>query len=91
MYSTIFGFKITIVSQKWSIRGANLIKDVKRSDFDPKRSTIFFEIIFILTAAKDYTGNFSDTPFGPDYWTSSNAYPTTLSNQTYFQCILKIV
>ena len=43
-----------------------------------------------LTTAKNYNGNFSDTPFGPDYCTSSKAFLTAPSNQIYFQCILKI-
>ena len=48
-----------------------MIKGVKMNEFDPEKGRIFLEIIYILTAAKNYTGNFSDTFFGPNYCTSS--------------------
>ena len=56
----------------------------------PKMVKYIFEIISILTAAKNYASNFSDTPIGPNNCTSSKAYPTALSNQPYFQCIFQI-
>ena len=60
------------------------------NDFDPKNVKILFEIIFILTAAKNYTSNFSDSPFGSNYCTSSKASPIALFKQPYFQCIFEI-
>ena len=54
----------------------------------PKMVEYIFKIIFILTAAKNYTSNLLDTPFGPDYCTSSNASLTATSNSSYFQNIL---
>ena len=56
----------------------------------PKMVEYIFEIISILTSAKNYTSNFSDTPFDPEYCTSSKASPTSLFNQPYLQCIIKI-
>ena len=49
-----------------------------------------FEIIYIFTAAKKYTINLSDTPFGHDHCISSNVSLTAPSNQPDFQCILLI-
>ena len=46
--------------------------------------------IFILTAGKNYTSNFADIPFGPDYCSSSNPSLTAPSISTIFQCIFKI-
>ena len=43
-----------------------------------------FGIVFILMAAKNYTRNFSDTPFDPDYYTSSEASLTTPYNKLNF-------
>ena len=37
----------------------------------------------ISTPVKKYTGNCSDTPFGPEYCTSSKESQTSLSNQLY--------
>ena len=54
------------------------------NDFDPKNSQFKKIIIFILTAAKNYTSNFLDTPFRPDYCTSSKSSPTEIFNQAYF-------
>ena len=65
IFSTILGVKITVFSQKWSLIGANLITNVKISYFDPKIVKNIFEFICILTAAKNYTINFSETPLGP--------------------------
>ena len=56
MFLTILGVKITIFSHKWSFRGANLIKCVKMSDFDPKIVKNIFKNICILMAAKNYFG-----------------------------------
>ena len=56
----------------------------------PKIVENICEIICILIAEKKYTSIFPDTPFGPDYCTSSKAFLTAASNQIYFQCILKI-
>ena len=50
----------------------------------PKMVGNIFDIIFILTAAKNYTSNFADSPFGPDYCSSSNASLTAPSNQHYY-------
>ena len=50
----------------------------------PKMDENEFEIICILMAAKNYTSNFSDTPFGHDHCTSSNAFLTASSNQPDF-------
>ena len=61
-----------------------MITGVKISDFDPKLIKNNLEIICILMPAKNYTGNFSGTPVGPDYCISSKAYPTALSNQPNF-------
>ena len=36
-------------------------------------------------AAISFTGNFSHTPVGPNFLASSNASPTALYNQLYFQ------
>ena len=55
--------------------------------FDPQN---ILGIICILKASKNYTNNFSDSPFGPDYCTSSKASLTATSNQPYIQCIFKI-
>ena len=60
------------------------------NDFDPKNCQIFVESIFILMAAKKYTSNFSDSPFGSNYCTSSKASPIALFKQPYFQCIFEI-
>ena len=49
-----------------------------------------FEFIFILMAVKNYTSNFADRPFGPDYCSSSDASLTAPSIRHYFQCICKI-
>ena len=49
-----------------------------------------FENIFILMAAKNYTSNFADSPFGPDYCSSSNASLTSPSISTIIQCNFKI-
>ena len=54
IYSNILGVKITVFSQKWSIQGVNLIKDVKISDFDPKIVKNIVKNICILTAVKNY-------------------------------------
>ena len=56
-----------------------MIISVKIGDLNPKMD----EIIFILAAAKNCTSYFSDTPFGPDYYTSSKASITA-------PCIFKI-
>ena len=50
----------------------------------PKKVKNIFEIIFILTAAKIYTGNFADSPFGTDYCSSSNESINAPSNKQYF-------
>ena len=47
------------------------------------------ENIFVLTAAKNHTGNFADSPFGPAYCSSSNASLTAPSISTIIQCIFK--
>ena len=57
----------------WSFRGTHLIMSVKIGEFDPKIVKNIFEIICILNAAKNYTNNFTETPFDPDYLTSSKA------------------
>ena len=49
------------------IYSLNLIKGFKNTDFDPKMVENIFEIICILTAAINYTNNFPDTTFSPDY------------------------
>ena len=36
----------------------------------PKMVENIIGIIFILTAVKNYTSNFADSPFGPDYYSS---------------------
>ena len=41
------------------------------------------ETICILTAANNYTSNFSYTPFDQDYYTSSKASLMAPSNQSY--------
>ena len=64
-------------------------KKSKNGDFDPKMVENIFGIVFILTAAKNYTSNFVDSYFGPDYCSSSNASVTAPSNQFYFQYIFK--
>ena len=56
----------------------------------PKMIENIFEIICILTAAKKYTSNFSDTPLGPDNCISSKASLSAPSNQPYVQCTFKI-
>ena len=60
--------------------------------FTPKMVKNIFEIIFILTAAKNHTSNFADSPFGPDYCSSLNVSLTATSNQInysmHFQKIL---
>ena len=52
IYSTVLGDKITIFSQQWSFRGTHLIKGDNISDFDHKNGRKYFEVIFILMAAK---------------------------------------
>ena len=64
IFSTILWVKITVFSQKWLLMGANLITNVKISDFDPQIVKNMFEIICILTEVKKYTSNFLDTSFG---------------------------
>ena len=49
-----------------------------------------FGIIFILTAVKNYNSNFADSPFGPDYCSSSIASITAPSISNIIQCIFKI-
>ena len=51
------------------------------SALTPKMVKYNFEIISILTAAKNCTSNYSDTPFGPIYGTSSKASLMAPSNQ----------
>ena len=68
----------------------NNLFGLKIVSLTPKMVENIFRIIYILTAAKNYTRNFSDTPLGPDYCTSSKASLTGPSNQPYFQCIFKI-
>ena len=53
-----------------------------------KMTKNIFEIIYIFTAAKNYTSNVSDTPFGHDHCTSLNVFLIASSNQPDFQCIL---
>ena len=62
---------------KWMILTPQMIENI-------------FEIIFILTAVKNYTSNYADSPFGPDYCSSSNASITGPSISTIIQCIFKI-
>ena len=50
----------------------------------PKMVEHIIGIIFILTAVKNYTSNFADSPFGPDYCSFSNASFTAPSNQHYY-------
>ena len=85
---TILGFKITVFRQKWWFRGANLITSVNICEFGTKIVEHISVIICILSAAKSYTNNFTDTPFGPDYFTYSSL--TEPSNQPYFQFNFKI-
>ena len=87
---TICGFKITNFSTFYKIYAFELPFLTKNSYFDPKMVKYICEIDSIFTAAKNYTSNFSVTPFGPDYCTSSKASPTALFNHLYFQCIFKI-
>ena len=47
------------------------------SDFDSKMVDTIFEIMSISTVAKNYTSNFSDTPFGP-YHSPPHSAPTLL-------------
>ena len=60
-----------------------------KGDFDPKMEENNVKIVYNFTAAKNYISNYSDTPFGPDYWTSSKSFLTASSNQPdlsmYFQ------
>ena len=90
IFSTILGVKITVLIKKKSFMEANLIINVKISDFDLKIVKNILEIICILTHEKNYTSNFPVTPFDPKYCTSSKAFLTAPSKQPYFQCILKI-
>ena len=55
----------------------------------PKMAKNIFEIIYIFTAAKNYTSNVSDTPFGHDHCTSSNVFLIASSYQPDFQCIFE--
>ena len=50
----------------------------------PKMVENIFEILCILTAVKNYTSNFTDTPFRHDYIKSSKASLNAPSNQPYF-------
>ena len=59
-------------------------------DFDPQNVQNSSKMICILTATKNYTSDFSGTPFDPDYCTSSKVSLTAHFNQPYFQCIFKI-
>ena len=88
--TNIKNIKITNFCPKWSFWGPNWIKVLKLVILTPKMVKHIFEIICILTAAKNYTSNFSDPPLGPDHCTSSKASLTAPSNQPYFQCIFQI-
>ena len=88
IFFPILGVKITLfVSLNWSFRGTNWIKSARIGDFDPKMVGNIFEIICIFTAAKNHTNNFADTPFGPDYCTSSKVIPHWVKKSLFFQCI----
>ena len=50
----------------------------------------FMHLNYQFGLTKNYTSNFADSPFGPDYCSSSNASLIALSISTIFQCILKI-
>ena len=40
---------------------------IKNVDLTPEMVENIFEIIWILMAEKNYTSNFAETSFGPDY------------------------
>ena len=79
----ILTFVIKFALIKWEFLTNN-------SEFGPKIVENSFEIICILTAGKNYTSNFSETPLGHAYCTSSKASLTAPSNQAYFHCNFKI-
>ena len=83
-FPTFLGFKITNVYIFYSIYASKLPIWTKMVIFTPIMAENIFEIIFILTAAKNHTSNFADGPFGSDYCSSSNASLTAPSNQHYF-------
>ena len=84
IFPTFLGFKITNVYIFYSIYASKLPIWTKMVIFTPIMAENIFEIIFILTAAKNHTSNFADGPFGSDYCSSSNASLTAPSNQHYF-------
>ena len=63
IFLIIFGVKITNFNIHCQIRAFKKIVILT-----PKMVKNIFEIICILTAAKNYTSNFSETPLGPFIW-----------------------
>ena len=68
-------------SPNWYFRGVNWIKSVKIGVFDPQNGWKYFEFLSILTTAKNHISNFADSPYGPDYCSSSNT--SQLSTKYY--------
>ena len=79
---TIFGVKITNFDSFYSIFDSKLPFLARNWVFDPKIIDNIFKNIFFFMAAKNYTRNFVDTLFGPDFGKPSNVIPRCPFHQT---------
>ena len=89
IFSTILGVKIANFNIFYSIYDSKLPIWTKMVILTPKMVEFLCGIIFILTAVKNYTSNFTDSPFGLNYYSSSNASLISPSNPHYYSMYIQ--